>query len=86
MQKKRTKIRVVSEWQGEKSKRQCQDQTMEVGEIKALHNVCHLVAQTIKAHTIAESLDLPGGKTLVRKIIEDEVKAKLDSVSLSNDV
>ena len=40
----------------------------------------------MKAHTIAESLVLPAAKTLVRNLIGDEAAAKLDSVSLFNNV
>ena len=39
----------------------------------------------MKAHTIIESLVLPAAKTPDRNLIGDEVAAKLDSVSLSND-
>ena len=56
-----------------------------VGVIKASYEVSLLVAQNMKAHTIAESLVLPAAKTLVRNLIGDEAVAKLDSVSLSND-
>ena len=52
---------------------------------KASYEVSLLVAQNIKAHTIAESLVLPAAKMLVRNLIEDEVATKLDNVSLSND-
>ena len=44
-----------------------------------------LVAQNMKAHTIAESLVLQAAKILVRNLIGEKDAAKLDSVSLAND-
>ena len=38
----------------------------------------------MKVHTIAETLVLSAAKTLVKNLIGDEARAKLDSVSLSN--
>ena len=75
---------------GENSKRQCPDQTRQfhqkkIGVVKASYKVSLLVAQNMKAHTIAESLILPAAKTLVRNLIGGEAAAKLDNVSLSND-
>ena len=74
----------------ENSKRQHLDQTSQfhqkkIGVVKASYEVSLLVAQNMKAHTIAESLVLPAAKTLVRNLIGDEAAAKLDNVSLSND-
>jgi len=55
------------------------------GIVKALYEVSLVVAQNMKAHTIAESLVLPAAKILVRNLIGEKDVAKLDSVSLSND-
>ena len=86
---KKDKDQSYFEWLGENSKRQRLDQTgqfhqKKIGVIKASYEVS-LVAQNMKAHTIAESLVLPAAKTLVRNLIGDEAAAKLDNVSLSND-
>ena len=56
-----------------------------VGIVKASYEVYLLVAQNMKAHTIAETLVLPAAKTLAKNLIRDEAAAKLDNVSLSND-
>ena len=74
----------------ENAKRQHLDQTgqfhqTKIGVVKASYEVSLLVDQNMKSHTIAESLVLPAAKTLVRNLIGDEVAAKLDNVSLSND-
>jgi len=55
------------------------------GILKASYEVSLLVAQNMKAHTIAESLVLTAAKLLVRDLIGEKDVAKLDSVSLSND-
>ena len=55
------------------------------GIVKASYEVSLLVAQNMKAHTIAELLVLPAAKILVRNLIGEKDVAKLDSVSLSND-
>ena len=52
---------------------------------KASYEFSLLVAQSMKAHTFAESLVLPAAKALVRNLIGDEEAVKLESVSLSND-
>ena len=75
---------------GEIAKRQHLDKTgqfhqKKVGVAKASYEVSLLVAQNMKAHTIAESLVLPAAKTLIRNLIGDETVAKVDSASLSND-
>ena len=75
---------------GENAKRQRLDKTgqfhrKKVGVVEASYKVSFLVAQNIKAHTIAEFLVLPAAKTLVRNLIGDEAAAKLHIVSLSND-
>ncbi|XP_076800826.1 zinc finger BED domain-containing protein 5-like [Clavelina lepadiformis] len=56
-----------------------------VGIVKASFEVSLLVAQNLKAHTIAEMPILPAAKGLVRRLIGEKDVAKLDSVSLSND-
>ena len=75
---------------GENPKRQRLDQTgqyhqKKVSTVKASYEVSLLVAQNMKAHTIAETLVLPAAKTLVKNLIGDEAVAKLDSVYLFND-
>ena len=75
---------------GENAKRQHLDRTgqfhqTKIGVVKASYEVSLLVDQNMKSHTIAGSLVLPAAKTLVRNLIGDEVAAKLDNVSLSND-
>ena len=87
---KKDKDQSYFEWLGENSKRQRLDQTgqfhqKKIGVVKASYEVSLLVAQNMKAHTIAESLVLSAAKTLVRNLIGDEAAAKLDNVSLSND-
>ncbi|XP_077969918.1 zinc finger BED domain-containing protein 5-like [Styela clava] len=52
--------------------------------VKASYDVAFLVAKSITAHTIAESLIMPAAKILVRRVMGEESVAKLDSVSLSN--
>jgi len=69
---------------------QCLDQTGQnyrkmAGIVKASYEVALLVAQNMKAHTIAELLVLPAAKRLVRNLLGEKDVAKLDSVSLSND-
>ena len=76
---------------GENAKRQRLDKTVQfhqkkVGVVKASYEVSLLVAQNMKAYTIAESLVLQAAKTLVRNLIRDEAADKLHSVSLSNDI
>ena len=52
--------------------------------VKASHEVALLVAKSMKAHTIAESLIMPAAKILVRRVMGEESVAKLKDVSLSN--
>ncbi|XP_068216554.1 zinc finger BED domain-containing protein 5-like [Palaemon carinicauda] len=54
------------------------------GIVKASYEVALLVAKNMKAHTIAESLIMPAAKILVSHVIGEEVVAKLESVSVSN--
>ena len=75
---------------GENVKKQRLDQTGQnyfktAGILKASYEVSLLVAQNMKAHTIAESLVLPAAKILVPNLIGEKDAAKLDSVSLSDD-
>ena len=55
------------------------------GIVKASYKVSLLVAQNMKAHTIAESLVLPAAKILLPNLIGEKDVAKLDTVSLCND-
>ena len=52
--------------------------------VKASYEVALLVAKSMKAHTIAESLIMPAAKILVRRVLGEESVAKLKDVSLSN--
>nr|XP_039255363.1 zinc finger BED domain-containing protein 5-like [Styela clava] len=52
--------------------------------VKASYEVAFLVAKSMTAHTIAESLVMPAAKILVRRVMGEESVAKLDSVSLSS--
>uniref|UniRef100_H2XQP6 HAT C-terminal dimerisation domain-containing protein n=1 Tax=Ciona intestinalis TaxID=7719 RepID=H2XQP6_CIOIN len=75
---------------GENVKKRRLDQTGQnyqkmTGIVKASYEVSLLVAQNLKAHTIAETLILPAAKVLVRQLIGEKDVAKLESVSLSND-
>ncbi|XP_078487698.1 zinc finger BED domain-containing protein 5-like [Ciona intestinalis] len=75
---------------GENVKKRRLDQTGQnyqkmTGIVKASYEVSLLVAQNVKAHTIAETLILPAAKVLVRHLIGEKDVAKLESVSLSND-
>ena len=75
---------------GENVKKQRLDQTGQnyfktAGIVKASYEVSLLVAQNMKAHTIAESLVLPAAKIFVPNLIREKDAAKLDSVCLSND-
>ena len=70
---------------GKNAKRQRLDQTgqyhqKKVSIVKASYEISLLVAQNMKAHTIAETLVLPAAKTLIKNLIGDEAAAKLDSV------
>ena len=87
---KQDKDRSYFERLGENARTQRLDQTgqyhqKKVGIVKASYEVSLLVAQSMKAHTIAETLVLPAAKMLVKNLIGDKAAAKLDSVSLSND-
>jgi len=53
-------------------------------EAAASYEVAFLVAKSMKAHTIAESLIMPAAKILIRRVMGEESVAKLESVSLSN--
>jgi len=55
------------------------------GIVKTSYEVALLVAQNMKAHTIAELLVLPAAKIFVWNLIREKDVAKLDSVSLLND-
>jgi len=50
--------------------------------VKALNEVALLVAKSMKAHTIAESLIMPAAKILVRRVMGEESVVKLESVSV----
>ena len=52
--------------------------------VKASYEVALLVAKSMKAHTIVESLIMPAAKILVRRVLGEESVAKLKDVSLSN--
>ena len=52
--------------------------------MKASYEVSLLVAENMKAHTIAESLYFASSKAPVRNVTGGEETAKLDSVSHSN--
>ena len=87
---KKNKDQSYFEGLGKKAKRQRLDKTgqyyqKKVGAVNASYEVSLLVAQHMKAHTIAESLVLPAAKTPVKNLIGDEAAAKLDGVSLYND-
>ena len=75
---------------GEDVKRQCLDQTGQsyqksAGILCACYEVPLLIAENMKAHTIAENLVVPAAKILVRNLIGEKKAEKLNSVSLSND-
>ena len=53
--------------------------------VKACYEVSLLVAQNMKAHTIADSLVLLAAKILFRNLIREKDATKLYSVSLFND-
>ena len=74
---------------GECVKRQRLDKTGTIyqrkkGVVKASYEVAFLIAKNMKAHTIGESLIMPAAKMLVKHVIGEEVAAKLESVSISN--
>ena len=54
------------------------------GVVKASHETALLVAKSMKALVIGESLVMPAAKILVKNVIGVEAAAKLKTVSLSN--
>ena len=54
------------------------------GVVKASYEVALLVAKSMKALAIGESLAMPAAKILVKNVIGVEAAAKLETVSLSN--
>ena len=73
---------------GENAKRQHLDKTGVIyqkkkGIVKASYEVALLIAKSMKAHTIGESLVMPAAKILVN-VIGVEAAAKLETASLSN--
>ena len=74
---------------GENAKRQRLDKSDVIyqkkkGVVKASHEVALLVAKSMKALAIGESLIMPGAKILVKNVIGVEAAAKLKTVSLSS--
>ena len=74
---------------GECVKRQRLDKTGTIyqrkkGVVKATYEVAFLIVKNMKAHTIGESLIMPAAKMLVKHVIGEEVAAKLESASKTN--
>ena len=74
---------------GEDAKRQRLDKSDAIyqkkkGVVKVSYEVALLVAKSMKALAIGESLVMPAAKILVKNVIGVEVPAKLETVSLSN--
>ena len=74
---------------GEHVKRQRLDNTGTIyqrrkGVVKASYEVTFLIAKNLKALTIGENLILSAAKMLVKNVLGEELNAKLNSVSLSN--
>ena len=51
----------------------------------ASYEVSELIAQTLKAHTLGESLILPSCKKIVKRMLGNEAAKKISKVPLSND-
>ena len=74
---------------GENAKRQRLDKSGVIyqkkkGVVKASYEVALLVAKSIKALAVGESLVMPAAKISVKNVIGMEAAAKLETVSLSN--
>ena len=89
MLKRKNKTRVTSLRPGENAKRQRLEKSGVIyqkknGIVKASYKIALLVAKSMKALAIGESLVMPAAKILVKNVIGVETAAKLKTVSLSN--
>ena len=87
MLKRKNKTRITSsDWRECKKTTPGQDwrDLPEKGVVKASYEVALVVAKSVKAHTISESLLMPAAKILVKNVIRVEAAAKLETVSVCN--